>query len=855
MGRSIIFSMEKLLKFKNVILIVFMTVGYILLGFVGRALAPTDSFAIPIWPAAGFAIGMAYIHGPWITIGTLIGATLNIFIQTYDPFISVLIGVSSCILALAGGLIVRTLTEKSSFKDYTDLLAVTIAGATGPLFTATVGTYLLLQNGIIQQTEIGQSWFTWWSGDLIGILIIMPLFLELKEKTFKDLSWAKVIEASFTLGLILLILYFTFTRNLNQAYIWVAGPLFIISGIRTGRFYASIMLILVSSFAVALILSGHGPSHYGNTQRNLHYVQTLIVAFSMCVLAIKEIRMGEKVKLRSILGLSTAAGVLFILTYITSYFERKNTFDDYKRMTDAALISMEKAMDMCELVLKGTSGAFSISTEITRDEWKAFVNSLQITSFMNSIYGVGYIAPVKKENLKQHLKRHNIKLRIIDEEFAAKNDSHYIVTFNEPMKLDALGLDIGSEARRKRAIELSRMLGKSVATEPFYFYQKDLEGDAFAVYHPAWNENKKFMGWTYAPIISKVFFGHHMRAYTERLNMRVLINGKLLYSSNPSAEPFRKDSFFISKTKTFFEMPFEIQFYPSEEFFNRHSDYALAIPLIMNLLAMVIAALIMEQMTFSLRAEELVEQRTKELDQSRMQLMESSKMASLGEMASGMAHEINNPLTIIQGKLKVIQFILGDLKIQDRQLFDELGKIKLTTERIEKIVRGLRNFSRTAINDPFELADLKDIVNETLDLCAQKIKAEGIDLRIAEIPQVTISCRATQISQVLVNLLNNARDAIQELDEKWIEISFKTDEKNIIITTTDSGKGIAPDILEKIMDPFFTTKPVGKGTGLGLSISREIISNHKGKLWVDKTSSNTTFVIELPLMKESSSAS
>src|SRR5690606_33439605 len=122
----------------------------------------------------------------------------------------------------------------------------------------------------------------------------------------------------------------------------------------------------------------------------------------------------------------------------------------------------------------------------------------------------------------------------------------------------------------------------------------------------------------------------------------------------------------------------------------------------LNIFALFISGFILQQLTFGQRAEELVQRRTKELELSKIQLVHSSKMASLGEMASGMAHEINNPLTIIQGKVKVIGMLLEDLKIKDEQLFQEIDKIKFTTDRIGKIVKGLRNFSRVSVNDPFE---------------------------------------------------------------------------------------------------------------------------------------------------------
>lgn len=251
-------------------------------------------------------------------------------------------------------------------------------------------------------------------------------------------------------------------------------------------------------------------------------------------------------------------------------------------------------------------------------------------------------------------------------------------------------------------------------------------------------------------------------------------------------------------------------------------------------------------------------QQEKENEIQRTRLREASKMATLGEMAGGIAHEINNPLTIIQNLSSRILKILPrnsngpmETKILEES-FRHLDTITSTCDRISQIIRGLRSFSRKADGDPFALMPLKDILNETIELCRKRFYLSGIDFRIATIPDLTISARSCQISQVLLNLLNNSYDAIKDQKEKWIEFGFfQVNEHLIELSITDSGHGIPKEIAEKIMNPFFTTKPVGKGTGLGLSISKEIIEAHSGTIALDGSSPHTRFVIRLPLIAES----
>lgn len=227
-------------------------------------------------------------------------------------------------------------------------------------------------------------------------------------------------------------------------------------------------------------------------------------------------------------------------------------------------------------------------------------------------------------------------------------------------------------------------------------------------------------------------------------------------------------------------------------------------------------------------------------------LLLSSKMASLGEMASGIAHEINNPLTIINGKAMKLRMQLAQETVDPEKTREALWKIEATTERIAKIIKGLRSFSRNAEQDPMEEVQLSKIIDDTLELCRERFKNHGIELRLDCSPDILVECRATQISQVLLNLLGNAHDAIEMLPERWVSVEVTENGNTVDISVRDSGTGIPEDIAQKIMDPFFTTKEVGKGTGLGLSISKGIAEAHKGSLFYDASSKNTHFVFELP---------
>lgn len=235
------------------------------------------------------------------------------------------------------------------------------------------------------------------------------------------------------------------------------------------------------------------------------------------------------------------------------------------------------------------------------------------------------------------------------------------------------------------------------------------------------------------------------------------------------------------------------------------------------------------------------------LEDEQMRMISASKMASLGEMAGGIAHEVMNPIAIIDGFAARIQRMIEGDKIDSKVLSMNVEKIRSTVSRVTKIITSLRTFARDGENDSLLPTKISEIIDDTLEFCNQRLKYRKIELKLANYDkELKIKCQQIQISQVLLNLLNNATDALEDYKEKWIKIEVLDLEERIQIRVIDSGKGIPADLADKIMRPYFTTKAIGKGTGLGLSLSKSIIESHKGSLTIDRNCSNTCFVIELP---------
>jgi PAS domain S-box-containing protein len=241
------------------------------------------------------------------------------------------------------------------------------------------------------------------------------------------------------------------------------------------------------------------------------------------------------------------------------------------------------------------------------------------------------------------------------------------------------------------------------------------------------------------------------------------------------------------------------------------------------------------------------ERLTEEIEIARVRVAHASKLATLGEMAGGIAHEINTPL----GAILMLASILSDESTGiagNPETTANIGReIEQTVGKISKIVKGLRTFARHGDEDPFVRSELVEIVDQAVGLIRERVRLLGIDLALPnEIKECTVECRADQIAQIVMNLLSNAIDAISEEKTRKISVEIEEYGNQVALSIIDSGPTIPPEIREKLMQPFFTTKEPGKGTGLGLSISRAIAEQHGGTLYLDESSEQTRFVLLLP---------
>jgi two-component system NtrC family sensor kinase len=242
--------------------------------------------------------------------------------------------------------------------------------------------------------------------------------------------------------------------------------------------------------------------------------------------------------------------------------------------------------------------------------------------------------------------------------------------------------------------------------------------------------------------------------------------------------------------------------------------------------------------------EQLVYERTTALAETEKQVAQAEKLASVGQLSAGVAHEINNPLGVILGYTQLL------LRNEDEhsERYADLKTIEKHVQNCKTIVENLLNFARSS-KTCVAFAHMTEIVDEMVHFVKHHSDWRKIRFEVDHAPDIPpVLIDEKKIKQVLVNLLMNAKHAIGRKGKICISSRFDSLAKRVIIRILDDGCGIEKKVLSRIFDPFFTTKPTGEGTGLGLSVSYGIIRDHGGNISVDsEPGSGTTFMITLPV--------
>jgi C4-dicarboxylate-specific signal transduction histidine kinase len=248
-----------------------------------------------------------------------------------------------------------------------------------------------------------------------------------------------------------------------------------------------------------------------------------------------------------------------------------------------------------------------------------------------------------------------------------------------------------------------------------------------------------------------------------------------------------------------------------------------------------------------------VQRREQELRDKQEQLVQAGKLATLGELTTGVAHELNNPLNniglFVGNAIDLIE--LGIVDANPEQILHELYSAMQQVRKATEIISHLRTFGRAA-SVSYEPVVIEQVVQRSLSLMAEQLRLRQIEVQLHfPADEVIVMGNAIQLEQVFINLLTNARDALASAPRKVITITCVMKADFVELQVDDTGPGIGAGLEQRIFDPFFTTKEVGAGTGLGLSITYGIIKDHRGTITVNnRPGEGALFLIQLPVARE-----
>lgn len=289
--------MKQLNKFLSIIL------AYTFFGYLGLELASINVASSPIWPASGIAVGMLIIFGRQFTPAVLIASFLVNISVSGMSLLSFLIAIGNMSEAYITTSILIWAGRFFPNRIYSEIIFILVSSIIGAAISATIGNVALIYLMDLPTDNFSISWFTWWSGNAMGSVLIAPLFLEFKfygNKSIKELKPLLSILAGLLMAALITVI---FVKNMNEAYAWAYGALFILFGIKIGRPFSKIMLIVISGLVIFLTAKGYGLFELGTLNSNLIYLQMLLLSYALAVLFINPLTTSFKIRFRYILGI------------------------------------------------------------------------------------------------------------------------------------------------------------------------------------------------------------------------------------------------------------------------------------------------------------------------------------------------------------------------------------------------------------------------------------------------------------------------------------------------------------------------------------------------------------------------
>ena len=616
--------------------------GYFLLAKLGLGLATLNATVSPVWPATGYAIAVVHFFG-WRAGFAVFAGAFAANLSTEAPiYFPLLIALGNSLEAVAGAQVLAAVFRKRAFLDnQADTVGTAAAAAIGSIVSAAFGVGALLLAGKLDLAHASQVASTWWVGDAIGALIVLPLALALSEKR-DQASGSQLANWVGATSFALLAITLVFWLPVGKPFVFLFFPVVLFAVRELGARGAATISLLIAGAGVVITATGHGPFALGSLNDRLIHLQLFVAAIAVTSLSLAGLG-RQRLRKIPVMVLAICWTVTGSIYYSFDRNASEEVEERFHNFVGAAQSEITDTFDSYTMTLASAGGLFAASREVDPEEWRLYQNSLDITRRHPGMRGIGAVLPIEKAKARQY----EAKMRAEGyPNFAIKNvpaspesitsEKHYVIGLVEPLATNeaALGLDIASERRRLTAAELAKDSGLAAMTHKVALVQDEKRRPGFLLFAPFYEKGlrpasleerrSKHLGWIYSGIVYHEFFKEIFGRVSDEIEVRAyegeLADSDSLVYSNFSAAVTNAENLHSTRI-SMGQQDIKLQWRKSPKFIATHDTVVAWVGLCGALISLLLTGIAVMLQEMGLRARQLARELTQELSVSREKLL------------------------------------------------------------------------------------------------------------------------------------------------------------------------------------------------------------------------------------------